>query len=114
MSLNLEDLRYANTKRCRKWDVNGSHTIEFATIELAGEVGEVCNNVKKYLRATSGMVGGLVDCGNLADELADVIICVDLLAAKFDIDLSKAVVAKFNKTSVKHGFQELLAERIGS
>ncbi len=39
---------------------------------------------------------------DLSEELADVVICADLLAAKYNIDLEAAVKDKFNKTSDKY------------
>ena len=39
----------------------------------------------------------------LADELADVVIYLDILASQLGIDLGKAVMAKWNRTSLKVG-----------
>lgn len=39
----------------------------------------------------------------LADELADVVIYLDILAAQLGIDLGEAVMKKWNKTSEKVG-----------
>lgn len=50
-----------------------------------------------------------MDVAALAAELADVVICVDLLAMHYGIDLAAAVVAKFDATSVKMG----LSTRLG-
>ena len=45
----------------------------------------------------------------LGFECADVLIYLDLLAHKYNIDLSAAVIAKFNQTSVAYGFPQRLA-----
>lgn len=98
-------LREANDARAMEWNPDGPPlSAEFAIIELAGEVGELCNAMKKRLRFDRGLKGGVNDPQNLADELADVVICADLLARKLGLDLGQAVAHKFNATSVKHGF----------
>jgi NTP pyrophosphatase (non-canonical NTP hydrolase) len=103
MSLTLKELREQNVSRSLRWDPERSCGIEFAAVELAGEVGEACNAVKKYSRLLRGMKGGSDTIQNLKEELADVIICADLLAMIAGIDLAAAVTAKFNATSVPHG-----------
>lgn len=99
-------LSQANDERAREWTKSATRAlgVEFAMIELAGEVGELANEIKKSLRAASGLVGGKVDDEQIRRELADVVICADLLARKLGIDLGEAVVEKFNYTSRKHGF----------
>lgn len=72
--------------------------------ELAGEVGELCNIVKKIERERLGIVGSRASIDNLADELADVVIVADLIAAIAGINLEAAVCRKFNHTSKARGF----------
>lgn len=115
-----DTLREANEARQREWDPGGSITPSFRSNELAGEVGEalekaaamitlaiaagkVANITKKLDRERLGIGGSRATIEDLADELADVIICCDLLAMDFEIFLDKAVAAKFNKTSEKLG-----------
>ena len=62
---------------------------------LAGEVGEACNLIKKMRR------GEKVDIQAVAEELADVMIYLDLTATRLGIDLEKAIIEKFNKDSRK-------------
>lgn len=71
--------------------------------ELAGEVGEACNVMKKLERVRLGIAGSTDTVEHLGEELADVIICVDLIAEVFGIDLWAAVRSKFNATSDKLG-----------
>jgi hypothetical protein len=78
-------------------------------MELGGEVGEAQNAAKKLIRFRNGWAGGSDARENLAEELADTVICADLAAMKEGIDLGAAVVAKFNATSDKYGFPERLA-----
>ena len=77
-------------------------------MELAGETGEACNAAKKLARLQRGWKGGADTSANLAEELADVVICADLAAQRAGIDLESAVISKFNATSEKHGFEERL------
>jgi len=108
----LLKLRMKGIKRALEWhkddpDYN-SDTLEellFRTTELAGEVGEVCNEIKKYSRSCRKMKGGKVSFEDIGDELADVFICLDRVAEFFNIDLSVVTKNKFNKTSEKHGFE---------
>lgn len=75
-------------------------------MELAGECGEACNVAKKIERERLGFNGGRYDKEALASELADVVICADLVAQLLDIDLGAAVVRTFNSKSVQMGFPE--------
>lgn len=108
--MNTEALRRANETRQREWDKENGITAEYRGNELAGEVGEACNVIKKLARERLGIRGSRATVEQLAEELADVVICVDLVAMCFGIDLGAAVVAKFNATSEKYG----LATRMGS
>lgn len=53
----------------------------------AGEVGEMCNIIKKIHR------------GDFTLEIADVAIYLDLLAQKAGLDFGTCIVNKFNKKS---------------
>ena len=106
--MHLTTLRKANEKRHEEWAKGGDVSLSFRGLELAGEAGEACNELKKLERVRLGLVGGKEDIDGLREELADVLICVDLIAMDLGIDLEKALKAKFNKTSEKYG----LATRI--
>ena len=99
----LGRLRAASVCRQREWDGAGCLTPSFRGCELAGEVGEALNIVKKLERARLGIGGSRAVVADLAKELADVVICVDLIAMEYGIDLAEAVVDKFNETSEKYG-----------
>lgn len=101
-TIQFSDLRKANIKRDKFWDPENRMTVAYRGLEMAGEAGEACNVIKKIERELLGLKGTRASIINLADELADVVICVDLIAMEYDIDLWKAVVNKFNETSVKH------------
>lgn len=99
--LSLNTLRAANVQRQKEWDVDNQITLSYRGNEMAGEAGEVCNVIKKLDRERMGIRGSRDTVEHLAEELADVIICVDLIAASMNIDLAGAVAAKFNGTSAK-------------
>lgn len=80
-----DNLRSANIARQIEWDANGSITGVYRAIELAGEAGEACNVVKKLERERLGLPGSRVTTHDLAEELADVFICIDLLAAGYGL-----------------------------
>lgn len=101
--LNLDQIRSANMLRQREWDPENQITPSFRAIELAGEVGEALNVIKKLERERMGIKGSRDTKEHLAEELADVIACIDLLAMDYGIDLSKAYRAKFNAVSEKVG-----------
>lgn len=96
-------LRMANATRQAEWDPTNAITLEYRGNELAGEVGEACNIIKKLARERLGLKGSRATKEQLADELADIVICTDLIAMDMGIDLDKAVREKFNRTSEKLG-----------
>ena len=103
--LSFKNLRETNVRRCND---------AFRPLEdwsptdwgcaMAGEAGEACNLLKKMLR------GEDVPLEHVAEELADVVTYVDLLAARLGIDLGAAVVRKFNIVSRKRGSKIFLGE----
>lgn len=96
-------LRTANLCRQGEWDKDGGIDAAYRGNELAGEVGEACNVIKKLERERRGIRGSRATVQELSDELADVVICTDLIAMQYGIDLDDAVERKFNATSVKVG-----------
>ena len=108
----LGALRAANIERQDAWKAGGDIGPVgglYRATELGGEAGEVLNVVKKLEREARGWRGSRATVDDLAQELGDVVICADLLAAEYDIDLWAAVVAKFNATSEKVGLPTRLA-----
>jgi len=77
-------------------------------VELAGEAGEACNVIKKLVRQVKGWKGSRDSFEHLAEELADVVICVNLCAIAAGIDLDRAIEDKFNQTSATHAFKQRL------
>jgi NTP pyrophosphatase (non-canonical NTP hydrolase) len=100
--LSFRQLREANATRQSEWDPGNKITIEYRGNELAGEVGEACNLIKKLARERMGIRGTRASLDEIAAELADVIIATDLVAMSLGIDLDVAVTDKFNKTTDKY------------
>lgn len=104
-TLTFHALRRGNDLRQEEWPGNEHADLAFRTIEVAGEVGELAEAVKKYLRSVRGIKGRTATLNDVADEMADAIISIDLLASNLSIDLGAAVVEKFNRTSKSHRMQ---------
>lgn len=102
-------LRDANIARQNEWDSDNRITLAYRGNELAGEVGEACNVIKKLERERLGIRGSRDTVQHLAEELADVVICADLIAMAEGIDLDAAVANKFNATSEKVGLATRLS-----
>lgn len=99
----------ASAERQKLW---GDKDPMFAAVELGGECGEALNVVKKLERERLGMAGSRATVEDLADELGDIVICAEILARKYGIDLMQATARKFNKTSRKMGFPIEMYEEI--
>lgn len=105
-----DTLREANVLRQAAWTNGEAVSLLFRAVELGGECGEVLNVCKKIERERQGWRGSRATVEDLADELADVVICADLLAMTEGIDLNAAIARKFNATSVKVGLPHRLVE----
>ena len=92
-------LSVANKLRQAEWDSGNKIDLSYRGNELAGETGEACNIIKKLERERLGIRGSRATPEQLAEELADVVICTSLIANAQGIDLWEAIKAKFNKTS---------------
>lgn len=109
--LEYTNLREANKDRQDAWIADSGNVpdLSFRGNELAGEVGEACNVIKKLERERHGWRGSRDTIEHLAEELADVVICADLIAISAGLDLDAAVRTKFNATSIKQGFPHRMA-----
>lgn len=103
-----------NRRRCES--PNGfNHTIGSWSLSdwmtaFAGEVGEAANVIKKLNRVRDGIPGNTetpeqLKC-QLAEELADAAIYLDLIAQAAGFDLERIREEKFAKTSAKIGYVE--------
>jgi NTP pyrophosphatase (non-canonical NTP hydrolase) len=79
---------------------------------LAGEVGELCNVIKKRNRVRDHMQQRATNEGalqhNLKMEIGDVYIYLDLLARRVGLNLEDCVRDTFNRISEREGFPERL------
>lgn len=99
---NYSTLREANRARQAEWCPDQKPDLSFRGNELGGEVGEAQNVIKKLERERHGWRGSTATIDDLADELADAVIVIDLIADQAGIDLGRAVALKFNTTSEKY------------
>lgn len=106
----LRELRWANVRRAP--DFHAGNLNDWSPAErgneLAGEVGELCNVLKKLLRLSKSPLPHdsaklLQLIAHAREELADVFISADLIGAQLGIDVEEAVRSKFNATSAKIG-----------
>src|SRR5690606_9480134 len=95
-------------ERQEEWCPDQKPDLSFRGNEMAGEVGEACNIIKKLERERHGWRGSRATREQLADELADVVHTAVLCAITAGLDLEPAVVAKFNATSEKNGLAVML------
>lgn len=107
----LAQLRRINSARLAVWEGDNPAGALFHALELGGEAGEVLNVAKKLHREAMGWRGSRATVTDLADELADVIICIDKLALQYGIDLEAATIRKFEATSEKNGFPHKFSSR---
>ncbi len=120
--LTFKDLRDANSKRDQEVykDLPEWSTMQWACA-LCGEAGEFANKAKKLWKVIKEIEGlfsreslirhditydeleeereYLVD--SMAEELADVLIYVDLCAQHLNVDLQEVLILKFNKKSLE-------------
>lgn len=80
-----------------------------------GELGEAANVAKKMSRLRDGIPGNSPEETEeflqkaLADEIADTLCYLDLLAQSVGIDLEQALIDKFNRVSWRRGTQHRLS-----
>ncbi len=87
MTVDFATLRAANLARQAEWTGNEQADIAFRALEVADECGEVAGAVKKLLRAQRGICGSTMTLEDVADEIGDTIISLDLLACELRIEL---------------------------
>lgn len=115
----LSSLRALNVERCNKhfFKLRAWTVLEWAGA-AAGEAGETANVAKKMRRISMGKKRILTPRSEirklarlhsqLADEVADTVIYMDLLCASQGINLEEAIARKFNKVSRQKGFKRVL------
>jgi NTP pyrophosphatase (non-canonical NTP hydrolase) len=76
--------------------------LEYPTLGLAGEAGEVANIVKKIQRDHGGVVNDEIR-GKLKDELGDVLWYISACADELGISLDEIAAFNVNKLAKRHG-----------
>ena len=108
--LTFAEFREANVDRCLKWHPQGlkSWSPSDWLTAVTGELGELASLLKMRNRERDGIPGNKFSPSDkqVADELADVLTYLDLLAAALDIDLGRAAATKFNEVSERVGFPD--------
>lgn len=113
--LTFAALREANASRVVRWHHADTEPWTGAdwSNAMCGEAGETANVVKKLRRHETGTSpqGDPEEAAlrkALADEIADTVCYLDLLALHYGIDVAEAVVSKFNRVSERQDFPERL------
>lgn len=111
--MHFREFSELNKRRCESPD-GFNHQLDSWSLSewftaTMGELGEAANVAKKLNRIRDGVPGNGDATESelrqqLADEIADTYIYLDLLAQAAGINLSSAVIGKFNRTSRKIGF----------
>lgn len=102
--LTYREFQRINAVRCKagfKSSVDDWNPLEWAGA-ICGEAGELANLCKKIRR------GDKIDLHDVADEIADVMTYLDLLATRLGIDVEEALRSKFNSVSLKRGCAEIM------
>lgn len=109
-ALTFDAFRQANVTRCLKWHPAGieSWSPSDWLTAVTGELGELASLLKMRNRERDGLPGNKFSPTDkqIADELADVLTYLDLLAAALGVDLGRAAVEKFNEVSERVGFPD--------
>ena len=110
--MNTSKLSEINYQRCMEWHKDKPWSLSDWATAVTGELGEACNVIKKLNRIRDGINQNQKSeqelRKELAFELADTFLYLDLLAANADIDLWGAVREKFNIVSEQYGFEQRL------
>ena len=112
-ALTFDAFRAANVARCVKWHPEGiaSWSPSDWLTAVTGELGELASLLKMRNRERDGLPGNKFSPTQkqIADELADVLTYLDLLADVLGVDLGRAAVEKFNEVSERVGFSDRIA-----
>lgn len=121
MPLTITQISDVNLSRAVRWHPGGLSTWSLSDwgVALCGEVGELCNVVKKLNRVRDDLQQNALDglspmqrrdalMKSLADEIGDVYAYLDLVAQAAGLDLETCVRDKFNRISEREGFPERL------
>lgn len=110
VALTFDAFRAANKARCIKWHPEGiaSWSPSDWLTAVTGELGELASLLKMRNRERDGLPGNKFSPTDkqVADEIADVLTYLDLLAEVLGVNLGKAAAEKFNEISERVGFPD--------
>lgn len=112
MAIDLNSFRALNIARARDgFRCYDNQPLTYWTTALAGEVGELCNMIKKLQRVEKGGVDGGssykasdITREKMKEEIGGIAIYLDLLSSLLDIGLEEAIIDTFNAKSDELGF----------
>lgn len=111
--LTFDAFRAANVARCVKWHPAGisSWSPSDWLTAVTGELGELASLLKMRNRERDGLPGNKFSPTQkqVADEIADVLTYLDLLAEALGVNLGRAAVSKFNEVSERVGFPDRIS-----
>ena len=110
-ALTFQRFSKANRERCEADDGFGHLVSDWTPAEwlaaCIGELGEAAHVVKVISRQRDNLVKSNLDVDQiqtmLAEEIADTVIYLDMLAHSLNIELGAAIVEKFNRKSEEIG-----------
>ena len=112
--LTFSTLAAANIFRCRRWHDPEGWSPQMWGLAMCGEAGEVANALKKLHRHDEGIQQAVdskdraVLVQNVATEIGDTVVYLDLLAQRLGLRLEDCVRDTFNRISVREGFPDRL------
>ena len=116
--MEINDIVRTNVERAKRWhgeDLQGGKwTVVDWSNAAAGEMGEVCNAVKKlrrhedHVHSVNQEVAHFALVQNIATEIGDTVLYLMLLSAYLGIDFERAIIDTFNRVSIREGFPERL------
>lgn len=112
--LTFNDLSSVSIARTRRWHDPQSWSPQMWGLAAAGEMGECANALKKLHRHDEGIQQNAASADretlvrNVAMEIGDTVVYLDLLAQRLGLRLEDCVRDTFNRVSVREGFPERL------
>ena len=92
MKIDFSNLRAANITRQAEWPGKEKADLGFRALEVADEAGELMGALKKLTRAQRGIAGDTLSIQDVADEMGDTAISLDLLAIELGLNLGERVL----------------------
>jgi len=114
--MKFSDVSKINLERALIWHKGGLNewSVTDWSNATAGEMGELCNAIKKLRRVEDGISQAKGPhtreeaLRDIATEIGDVYLYLDLVAQRLGIDIETAIRDTFNRVSVREGFPQKL------